>query len=781
MTREPEGAGPGGAGRAWLLAAGLVLLVAGALRFHDLGGRPAAYDEARAALNAWGTLPELIERTREDNSSPILYPLLLRVVQKIEISAVSVRLLPAVGSLFTVAVLLFGLPRAGVPRRAAFLAGTLAAFSWAAIHEAQGAREYSLDALVAAVGIVGLLRLLREGRGGAWWGVSLFLGPLVQYGLVLFGAALLLTALAMGGGGNPRRVRTIGRRLLPLRWPAAAFAVGCALSYETTLRHQVRTLEALEGTRFWYLWTGYFEGDFGDFAGVAGFLGSRVVEFSNHWLAPPLGLLTLAAGLVLFLGRVAGARSSDGEGAPAGAEAGSPLSGVLTLLAVSVAVAVAAALAGIYPLVGGRQSTYLAPVLFTGAGVLLAAATDTVRALVGRVAAAACFAALVGAAAWASLAAAPRPAPRAANVARALVTQAGPGDFVYVGPVRGMQRVQRDFQFAEYGLDSPREWPANWLDAKWTPCVRGTACVGRAIAGALSLPNPPGDLFVAAKWVRRSSLRRHLRFRDDRTRLDLVAEGFYGLYRIPDAGPMLARVEERQRARLRAVASGAWGEPTIRSRFDLYEREGALFYHRAPCSPADPEPRFFLHLRGGAPGFQNRDFDFAEFGLRVDGACLASVPLPAGGASALSTGQWIRGGPELWRADLPLGEDFHRAAMDSVASGERGARLGPGRPGRFDLYRDSGDLLLYSPRCTEEAVAPPFVVSFYPQRPGDLPPDRRRAGYEEFEFSFGDSGAVLDGRCLTRLPLPEYPIGRLRVGQVTTAGTSLWSAEYSPE
>lgn len=204
----------GSPGRAWFPPpAVLVLLVAGALRFHDLGAHSLRGDEAAAALNAWGTVPELVERTQTRNSTPILYPLLLWVVQKIEISAFSVRLLPAVGSLLTVAVLLFGLPLAGVSRRPALLAGTLAALSWAAVYEAQGAREYSLDALVAAVGIVALLRTLRDGCGGAWLGGSLFLGPLVQYGLVLFSAATLITAYGGGGvipdgpgrpGGEPR-------------------------------------------------------------------------------------------------------------------------------------------------------------------------------------------------------------------------------------------------------------------------------------------------------------------------------------------------------------------------------------------------------------------------------------------------------------------------------------------------------------------------------------------------------------------------------------------------
>ena len=628
---------------------------------------------------------------------------------------------------------------------------------------------------------------------------------------------------------------------------------------------------------------------------MSGFVGSRIAEFSNHWLAPPLGLAALAAGGLLLLRWVSGGIGSDRAGRRAGAEPGSPLPAVLTLLAVSVAVAAAAALAGIYPLVGLRQSTYLGPALFTGAGALLAAATDAVRPLCGRVASAGLFAVLVGAAVWTS-ARAPRPDPPAdrkfRTVARALAAQAGSGDFLVVGAGGAQLR----FHLAESGPDSPREWTAHWLTTWRTPCARGTACVGRAIASALSLPTPPDDLFVTTHAASPSSLRRYLRSRDDRARVDfVVAEGRYGLYRIPDAGPMLERVEERQRARLRALGAGDWGEPTIRSRFDLYEREGALFYHRAACSPADArrpfflapapgrpgsagdpefeplrfrltdfgarvdgnclarvpvpfgaslrtgqesavgapvwvaafrfgeagfrealaaiasgawgapaaradfdlwrrgaelwyhrspcaaaeaEPRFFLHLRGGARGFENRDFDFAEFGLRVDGACLASVPLPAGGASGLSTGQWIRGGPALWRAEVPLGDDFHRAAMDSVASGERGRPVGAGR---FDLYRDGADLLLYSPRCTEEAVAPKFVMSFHPPRPEDLPPARRRIGFEEFEFSFADLGAVLDGRCLARAPLPAYEVHRVRVGQVSAAGTPLWSAEYSPE
>ena len=59
----------------------------------------------------------------------------------------------------------------------------------AAIRHAQDAREYSIDALLAVLLIAGLLWYLRDGRK-ALLGVALFVAPLLQYGLVLFGVAV---------------------------------------------------------------------------------------------------------------------------------------------------------------------------------------------------------------------------------------------------------------------------------------------------------------------------------------------------------------------------------------------------------------------------------------------------------------------------------------------------------------------------------------------------------------------------------------------------------------
>lgn len=78
-------------------------------------------------------------------------------------------------------------------RWTAFPAALLFTLSPAAIEPAQDAREYSVDALLAALLIAGLLWYRREGRKALLCGV-LFLSPLTQYGLAIFGAATLAVA-----------------------------------------------------------------------------------------------------------------------------------------------------------------------------------------------------------------------------------------------------------------------------------------------------------------------------------------------------------------------------------------------------------------------------------------------------------------------------------------------------------------------------------------------------------------------------------------------------------
>ena len=115
----------------------------------------------------------------------------------------------------------------------------------------------------------------------------------------------------------------------------------------------------------------HYDGDPTDIASAIAFAATRTWALLTDLLAPPLVLASVLSGAVLFFVRLAGRRRP-----PTGREPGgtSPYRVVGLLFAVSLAVAAAAAVAGIFPLGASRHGTYLGPVVFTAAGLVLSAA-----------------------------------------------------------------------------------------------------------------------------------------------------------------------------------------------------------------------------------------------------------------------------------------------------------------------------------------------------------------------------------------------------------------------
>ena len=128
---------------------------------------------------------------------------------------------------------------------------------------------------------------------------------------------------------------------------------------------------------------------------------------------------------------------------------------------------------------------------------------------------------------------------------------------------------------------------------------------------------------------------------------------------------------DRFHAAYEAIASGVRGVPAARGAFDLYlypdRGRMTLAYLDETCSPEEAEARFFLHVYPEspetlppdplAPGsrprpFENRDFDFADLGVRREGRCLALAPLPSWRIARIRTGQWVSGEGESWSADF---------------------------------------------------------------------------------------------------------------------------------
>ena len=269
----------------------------------------------------------------------------------------------------------------------------------------------------------------------------------------------------------------------------------------------------------------------------------------------------------------------------------------------------------------------------------------------------------------------------------------------------------------------------------------------------------------------------------------------------------------------RAAASGELGSPAAEGKFrvyadpntGIYPGQRALVYHRRPCAEEDVRAKFRLHLFPSSPeslpperrrhGFDNRDFVFGAYGriLRDESgerACAAVVPLPRYEVSRFSTGQFAtgqfgtgttgsatirpfefgRGAGEAWTASGRLDADRYLAAYRAISSGAFGA---PAARAPFDLYLDGRALLYLREPCSPGEAEERFFAHFYPEAPDAVPGRRREHGFENRDFAFGERGRLDDGRCLAILPLPDFPVARLRTGQWAPGEGDSWSVEIA--
>ncbi len=238
---------------------------------------------------------------------------------------------------------------------------------------------------------------------------------------------------------------------------------------------------------------------------------------------------------------------------------------------------------------------------------------------------------------------------------------------------------------------------------------------------------------------------------------------------------------EPYRAAYEAAVSG---EPLARGAFDVYLADRALVYAKEPCEQEDVHARFFLHITpervGDLPkerqarGFDNLDFDFFPNGALFDGRCAARVPLPDYAVASIRTGQAAEGGAgELWRAEFALNAESYRLAYEAAVSGEPLARSA------FDVYLADGALVYAKEPCGQADTDARFFLHIIPDRVDDLPEARRGSGFDNLDFAFFPNGALFDGKCAARVPLPNYAIASIRTGQFVGGEGGIWSAEFA--
>ena len=104
---------------------------------------------------------------------------------------------------------------------------------------------------------------------------------------------------------------------------------------------------------------------------------------------------------------------------------------------------------------------------------------------------------------------------------------------------------------------------------------------------------------------------------------------------------------------------------------------------------------------------------------------------------------------------------------ESVASGEPAVRS------VFDVYlRENTVAYLKSP-CSAADVQAEFFLHIVPEDLEDLPADRRRHGFGNMHFHYGEHAALaFGGQCVAERTLPDYPVARILTGQFTPKATS---------
>ena len=742
-----------------------IVVIAVLSRFHGLTQHAANYDEATIAIHARDGIEDVIRRTRCCDTSPMLNPSILYLAQKLEISKLAIRLPSATFSALTVAAILFLTPALsprgffGISRTSAVMASLTALLSVEAIEQAQHAGVYSIDTLVAVLMIVGMLHYMRSGNLFLLC-ASLFIAPLTQYGLVLFGIALVGTLALRTAGVSFHRLSIFkpdasehAGRWKDLIWPCAFFFAGCTTSYVLVLRYQISALDRVMA----YIRIGYFRGELTDASAVFEFAYSQTWAFLTYHMQE---ILSASAVVALCLLLMVSARIGR-------------LNSVVVLFLLSTSIALFAAFIGLYPFGDLKQTFYLAPILFLVSGHAVHAVANWLSCNLGKPLLSWGIVALcVGGVLFFGITRflESTPYPRFKEFEPVLETmqqQVQQDDLVYISG--------RMINFVSFYLE---EKPENYYYGE--NCFDDTP--EECFQSIMNLPILSENGAKRIWWLLvRSLISKELEDWNQQGLADRVATNqSINLYLLNDRSPVISERMKIARGRTEEYHAVAQAEPVISSNFDVYINDRTLIYVKDGCSSNDVSAPFFLHISPDHAdhlpmerrefGFDSLNFSFSRYGIRFENRCIAVVPLPDYPAMDLTTGQFTETG-ELWSG-------IYNFAVPGISD----ALLEWQRDGQEPLIRSSFDVYMYNdrliyskPSCTDQDSNANFFLHVYPVFSKDLPEHRGHIRFDNLDFVLQDRGGRHNDRsCLASVNLPQYPIAAINTGQLTSDG-QLWN------
>lgn len=771
---------PGESGLYYYAACVILIGAAAGLRFHGLASGSLTSDEAIAARNARASsLSQLIDNTRHQNASPALWPLGLWAIQKIESSHTSLRIVPAIASTLTVAAVVLLLPPAGIRRSTALLAGVMLTVSTTAIQAAQHTREYSIDVLLSVMILAGTLWYL---KGKKKWMliVSLFIAPLLHYGLALFGAAILVTMIVVNwiGGNTEQKGGLFRQTWQSFRFigpPSLSLLLGSIATWDITLRYQ--------GTGFGsedYLQDAYYMGSPTDIIAIARFTiqGFRNIIDFNVEMFPAIIVIAVT---ILAFGLCRSFRTNG-------------IMEIMVLFLFGMAIASIAGLMGLYPLHQhasgtpegeGRLALIWGPVvalIFSQAIMSISSVTSGTIST------------------------------RSDIIRRypAAVHMVVPTVFVAVfitggaSDVSKYQNVYRDvfgtkpiLEFLDPGMEDGDIviWhPDHQAGVRYYLNDRLSGL--HLFADTEECLNVLGILPDSTKriWIIQSRSPCGYEMLAHLYDPDLVVSKRFR----PSPNPALFLVSDAQRAaryfsRLVENEDDIFSDPSnivLRTnQYDVSLTDHTILYTTLErCEDVDIHARVILQIFpveqidlpdfSRENGFDNLDFHFHDFAVGFGERCHAVRFLPDYPVERIWTGdsggeiRFIYPGASLRAVDIDT--DFLEGLGDPVLEHDA-----------WMIY-SAGRHLVFTGACEDDQARHPFFLHFYPVEASDLSEEQREHGFEGRDFYFSTDAGVVGDACVAVREIPDYPLDYIHVGQYVPMGRDggtekIWEAVIEGE